>query len=414
MSISQSSRKIAVVASSAALMFASSATKAFDISFTQLDWLNESGGYVALNSEWGQANLTFTSADAGLFFPTLDGGFEGFVSISTQLSGSAANWAVQNLAMAFGNEFELNGRLAESVTFDLGLQRGTDINSLGIMPIEFGVSVTATPTPTAPLISSDPIGVDHLDVLFGGENGGGSGQVAPEEAQNFVGATDGEKTALVGKISGDEKEVPAVAEEINGCAPGAVARSLKYLELHNPRLDHVPGTVQEIYDILKDADHMMTGLGEDGGGTATPKIKSGKDTFVRDNKLRIATEQTTDVEKAKKVLNAKGDVEIGIRFRDEDGNTYGHRAFVSEIIDLTDALGNSTGFQVKYLDDKQGDSVAENLSHWVAFNDNGTGRSANVKELINFQVETVPDDSQMLLLLGIGLGALAFFRRQTI
>ncbi|MBN1380150.1 MAG: hypothetical protein JXA41_00580 [Deltaproteobacteria bacterium] len=57
-------------------------------------------------------------------------------------------------------------------------------------------------------------------------------------------------------------------------APGAVARSLKYMAAQNNFT--VPGTVQEVYDILKDAEHMDTSLGKDGSGTKTFKLRKEK------------------------------------------------------------------------------------------------------------------------------------------
>jgi hypothetical protein len=179
----------------------------------------------------------------------------------------------------------------------------------------------------------------------------------------------------------------------------------------------VPGTVQDVYDVLKDADHMKTKLGAGAPGTLTSMIKTGKDNYVTEKDLNINTKQTKDVEEAKKTLKNKGDVEIGIKFKGKDkesGNDvyWGHRAFVTEIIDLTDEQGNPTGYKVKYIDDgEQGDGVANNAPHELTFNSDGTGRASNVVRLINFQVETVPEPGTLALLF-VGLISIAFSARK--
>ncbi|MBN1381415.1 MAG: PEP-CTERM sorting domain-containing protein [Deltaproteobacteria bacterium] len=77
------------------------------------------------------------------------------------------------------------------------------------------------------------------------------------------------------------------------------------------------------------------------------------------------------------------------------------------MIDLTDDLGNPSGYTVKYIDDgKQGDNIANNTPHTITFNDDGTGRTSNVVGLINFQVESVPEPGTLALLL-IGLISMA-------
>jgi hypothetical protein len=99
-----------------------------EISFNQIDWLNESGGYTAQNSEWGMANIQLTNSDVDLFSYTPGVGYQGFVNLSTQLSTQLfedPNWAVQNLPITFTNRSELSGRLSESMTFDLGISRGS-------------------------------------------------------------------------------------------------------------------------------------------------------------------------------------------------------------------------------------------------------------------------------------------------
>lgn len=392
------------------------------ISFNQLDWLNETGGYTAQDSDWGAANIQLSSADAGLFNPAPGGGYEGFLNVSTQvdLPGASQNWAVQNLPISFTSPSDLDGRLAESATFNLGILSGAyNLESLGAGILKFGFSISSTPAPSMPVLSSTA-GVQTQQVLFGGEAdpGGGysgsSGQAIPGPAQNFVGALGGEKIDLVGKIFGKESDILAVNEEINGCAPGSVARSLKYMAAQTGIV--VPGTVQDVYDILKDANHMNTSLGANGSGTDTPMIKTGKDKYVAEKGLDVKTRQVTDVEEAKKTLKQKGDVEIGIRFKGKDANGndifWGHRAFVTEITDLVNAAGNATGYTVKYLDDGvQGDGIASNTPHTITFNANGTGRTANVDRLINFQVEVVPEPGSLALLLA-GLVPVAFSARR--
>lgn len=415
------SRHFAKTLIAASLLAVSPCSWGISFSFNQLDWLDGTGGYTAQNSEWGVANIQLSSADASLFTYVPGVGYQGFINVSTQVSGSALNWAVQNLPIAFGAPSDLDGRLPESANFNLGISRGSiNLESLGSSALGFGFAVSAIPVASMPVLSGPTVAVLTAQALFGGEEdpsgsySGYSGEAAPATAANSVGALPGEKQALVGKIFGKETDIPAVDEEKNGCAPGGVARSLKYMAAQNGLT--LPDTVQQVYDILKDKDHMKTSLGADGSGTATAMIKTGKDKYVGEKKLDIKTRQTMDVEAAKKALNIKGDVEIGIRFKGKDkaGNDvfWGHRAFVTEIIDLTDALGNPTGYTVKYLDDGvQGDGKASNTPHTITFNADGTGRSAGVAGLINFQVEIVPEPGT-LALLACGMLSLVVARRR--
>ncbi len=206
------------------------------VSFNQLDWLNETGGFTAQSSEWGVANIQLSSADAALFTFVPGVGYQAFINVSTELQipGSSQNWAVQNLPIAFGAPSDLNGRLPEGATFDLGIARGSlNLQSLGSSAIRYGLSVSATTATSMPVLAGPALGVLTAEALFGGEAdltdsySGSSGKAIPLPAQNFIGALAGEKQSLVGKIFGKESDIPSVDEEKNGCAPGSVARSLR-------------------------------------------------------------------------------------------------------------------------------------------------------------------------------------------
>jgi hypothetical protein len=374
--------------------------------FFQVDWMADPaagiGPYVSQDSDWGRVEITLNSTtDHGLFVPMVleDGtnGWGGFINIVTDAAGTGVDdWEIYNLPIFYEDPLELDGRLPQGVLFDLGVAPGVDI-----MNLNYGFTVDPTPlltTGPVPIPSSIPAAVNTFEVLTGGdqlrlfgslvESGG---QSAPQPAQDFPGAESGEVIASRASIAVPETSVAGVNEDNNGCAPGSVARSIKYMADANSNVT-VTDDANTVYGELK------TAMGTTNKGTATSKILSGKDKYVSDNGLPIVSTQTDSFKEAMETLKNKGDVEIGMNWgTGADGKSKGaHRAFVSEIQELKDADGNTTGYVVKTVDDaEQGDGKATNKTHTAKFDANGKlvqydGKgTANGAQLINFQTENV-------------------------
>lgn len=377
------------------LLGAALPSEAVELDFYQLSWLDDSGGYVSQYSDWGRVEISFTSTDAGVFHPMTVGGVDGwggFLNVMTDSSG-APDWNVGNLPIFFTSDSELDSRLPQGVLFDLGVAPGTPITTLNYV-----LTVDPTPLAAMPGGALQPSPVSDYEILVGGDNLWlrdtfieGGGKTAPQPAKNSKSAEAGEKIGSVAKISVAEKSVATVNEDTNGCAPGAVARSIKYMSDAHSHVN-VTDDAQKVYGDLR------TTMGTTAGGTATSKILSGKNKYVADNKLPITSTQTTNFKKAMETLKNKGDVEMGVHWgKKADGTSLGaHRAFVSEIQEIQDAAGNTTGYVVKIIDDpKQGDGTAANGVTTLRFDAagnlvqmDGKGTATGAK-LINFQTEDV-------------------------
>src|SRR5437870_5935309 len=103
--------------------------------FSQVDWLNQTGGFQAQNSEWGLVDLTLTNSEFAQLTP-FSGGFYGFLNVVTN-TGTGVNWAVQNKIIIVANPTELTSRGTEEIPFNLGTARGQHVSGL-----QYGVSIT--------------------------------------------------------------------------------------------------------------------------------------------------------------------------------------------------------------------------------------------------------------------------------
>ena len=397
-----------------AVVFAIGAVPANAIvmNFYQLDWLDDSGvpgSYIAQDSDWGRVEIGLSSADDYLFHPmTLPGedfydpsddivGRGGYINIVTNSSGSGDAWDIYNLPIFYEDPAELDGRLPQGALFDLGITSG----AVDVTGLNYGYTITPTPLSTTgsiPIGSSISAPVVPYEILVGGDNlyfcgelMECGGKTTPPKAKDLKAVESNEQVSDRASIAIAEKDVAAVNEDKNGCAPGSVARSIKYMADANSNVT-VSANANTVYGDLK------TAMGTTASGTKTSNILSGKNTYVKNNNLPIISTQTNSFKKAIKTLKDKGDVEIGIRWGSKDGKSLGaHRAFVSEVQEITDAAGNVTGYVVKTIDDpKQGDGTAANKTHTARFDANGkliqydgaapTGTGAG---LINFQTENV-------------------------
>ena len=366
------------------------------LDFMQTDWMDASGGYISQDSDWGRVEITLGSADAGAFFPMTAGGVTGqggFINIVTYVGGGGAAWNIQNLPIFFENPAELDGRLPQGVAFDLGTALGVDVANL-----DYYWEIVSTPSPAMPGGAKTNTSVSVFEILNGGDAiwlagtlTEGAGPATPVPAENFNGANAGEKIGAVSKISVAEKNLHKVNEDGNGCAPGSVARSVKYMSDTHSNVN-VPDSAQTVYGQLR------TAMGTTAKGTGTSKILSGKNAYVAANNLPIVSTQTNSFKKAMDTLKNGGDVEAGVAWgQDANGKSLGaHRAMVTEVQEITDAGGATTGYVVKIVDDPtQGDGKAENKTHTLKFDKDGKlighdGKGAATgARLINFQTEDV-------------------------
>lgn len=369
------------------------------LSFEQVSWLDTSGGYVSQYSDWGQVLVSLNSADDGMFYDMtlLDGtvGRGGYVNIVTDAGGSQS-WEVANLPIFYQAPAELDGRLPQEVKFDLGVTSGGQVTALN-----YHYTIDQFPLAAMPGTGTGgSASVVEFSQFMAGDNlwmgstfieGAGGG--TPQPAEDFGGAGAGEALGWQTGIAVPQNSVPAIDEDGNGCAPGAVARSIQYMDSAHDNVnlpDYV--TPQATYDLLYIA------MDTKPNGTSTADILTGKDAFVDVLGLPIVSTQTTNFFTAMQTLANKGDVELGVNWgTGANGKSQGaHRTFVSGIQEIVDGSGNTTGFVVTTIDDPtQGDGNAENRQHTMKFDANGKlvqcdghGVAADAG-IINFQIENV-------------------------
>jgi hypothetical protein len=395
--------------------------QAATMSFNQVDWLADTGGYTMQYSDWGVASLQLDSEDAGLFSVS-GSGLVGYLNLVTTVpQGNNQVWSIQNMGLYFDNATQLHGRLPESISFDLGITPG----SARVTGLDYHWTINPVPLSTMPGGTMEASAVSSTEWLFGGESGtvggvsfsGGTGQAAPPKASSYVGVPAGGSIASSGSIKIAENQIYRVDEDGAGCAPGAAARSLNYLSRTDSRIA-LPGiTIQDIYgelvdDMGTDISWSFWPFSHSGTGTSEEGFLSGKDAFAARHNLPLETEPTTDWQNVIDSLNSGADVEIGVSWgKNGDGKSLGgHCAFVSQVQKILDRDGNVTGYSVKIMDDpKQGDGNPANASHWLDFDKDGNLLQAGTGAKLNsFRVETViPEPSTLSLLV---LGALTLIR----
>jgi len=345
------------------------AVAAARVGFTQLNWLADNGTVLVPFSRVGVAEFSFSPADDQLL--ERNGG--GYINLVTD-TGSGPRWSVENLYLSYPD----TGYMLAShptVQFDLGVGNGARLDL-----IFSSLAVTADPLASPPRHGGEHALVSHEDYLVGGMNGGGSGQ---EATYNTIGPFVGCRVpdcarplfvALTPVPPTDAFE--PISEDPMGCAPAAVARSLKSMFGGNELKDV---TAQQVYKDLYQA--MGTTLTD---GTTTDNARRGKQTYVHSKKLPLVTHQYTfknGTRFAPDALKASGDVELRIDF----GQGKGHFATVTSITPQKDG-----GFQIKYVDDpNQKDGKAENQEHTIYTDKDGNITSPKGSATVaGFLVET--------------------------
>lgn len=376
--------------------------------FNQISWLDNNGGYTSQNSDWGQAVFQFSSADAGMFSTNTDGLY-GYLNVVTTVAGGGTNnWAVQNSLLCFENASRIDDSFAAAYAFDLGIAPGTSVSSL-----DYYYTLSSAPLGSAPAGTAGGTSVIPEEWLFGGldstddpldpdQFSGNTGQAEPPDAQNYVGAAVGSAAGGAGQVPGNTGDVPAIDEDKNGCAPGACARSLKYLQ--NKGGPTIPGSAQDLYNKLKGPDYLNTSIGKDGTGTKISQIYIGKTKFAIKEKVPVDTKKTKDPDELVKKLKKGADVEIGVYWgKNAKGESMGgHCAMVTDATVSRDGNGNVTGYEVSIVDDgKQGDGNASNTPHKLSFDKDGNlkGYGTGAK-LYWFWVETPVAEPSSLGLMG--------------
>ena len=388
---------------------------AYDVTFNQIDWLDNSGGYTLEMSDWGQAKFEFSSADAGMFYSYADGVY-GYLNVVTSVSGGGTNnWAVQNSLLCFENADRISDAFAHAYSFDLGITPGTSVTS-----IDYYFTIESAAFSIAPPGTAITNSVSAEEWLFGGLEGddpepfsGNTGQAAPPAAQNYAGAPAGSVPGESGQTAGNASNIPPINEDENGCAPGACARSLKYLE--NTTGIEVPGSAQDVYDTLNGPDYLDTSVGPAGTGTKVWRVYYGKTLYAFDNDVPVNTRTTKDPLEILEGIGNGADVEIGVYWgKNAAGKSMGgHCAMVTAATVSRDADGNVTGYEVSIVDDaKQGDGNASNDPHKLSFDKDGNlkGYGTGAK-LISFWIEKpIPEPAGLSVL---GLLLLSARRRRT-
>ena len=390
--------------------------RAVDVSFDQIDWGDGSAGFIDQNSQWGQANIGFSSADVGLLTPDGSGGYFGWVNVVTSVSGgSNNNWAVENMPVTFNSLGDLDSHLSLAVNFDLGQTDGTDISSLN-----YSLTISGTPLasqPGGPLtsaaVASDTV-VEGTEANSSSEGGLGFLRAA----QDFIGVVVNVVTNISlssGQISGGQTNIARINEDDNGCAPAAAARSIKYLGSMYPSLN-ITQTAQQVYGAL--VTSMNTSIGTNGNGTLPANFVAGKNQYFTTNNLAIGpTAVTNSFGAAMLALRNTNDVEMGLFWGYTDAartnSLGGHCTFVAGVTEIR--LTNSViGYIVTCIDDPiQGDNIASNTAYNLVFDASGNLLNQGVGAQLNsLRIETVVPEPSTLGLAAFGMAVLMFVRRR--
>jgi len=393
-----------------------------DVIFCQLSWLDDFGGYNTQFSDWGQMGLMLNDSVLPYLYPGEGGGLYGWLNVQTFVDEYPWNWSIRNYPIFVPAGANLSDDLRSNLRFSLGTIDGFP-GFPGEVASSISYSYTITPQPIPlPQFGATVYGrpVVQYDVAWGGgadELTGSLGGTTTYGLWMIPAFPWGDPAFDVRilcpphSITVKETDIPAVSEETNGCAPGSVARSLKYLQQQFPSLGLTDGA-QDIYDDLRDAMESSVGAGSYGTYLTRPNptgqrgLIPGKTDYLiaRGIGNKIETTTTTDFETAGECLDDGADIELFVFWgTDGGGQSMGaHFAFISSIQAVKDGNGNVLCWFVDYIDDpKQGDGTAANEKHTLKFNADGTldghGTGAGVLTfIIEKKVDEVMDCARVL------------------
>jgi hypothetical protein len=323
------------------------------IQFTQLNWVADDHTVRVPYSRVGVATLSFDSATASQLASQGE-----FFNLSAVVNGTV-RWSVRNLYLHY-RDANRALRSHPGVQFAISSTAGTPVSS-----IQYSYSLAPSAvTKIAPPASMAP--VLHSNYHVGGLRGGGSGQAStPDTIGDWLGPAGPVTEVHSGETWVGTDDLPAVSEDDEGCAPGSVARSIRYMAdnwgVKGP-------TAQQIYGDLY--DDMGTGP----NGTDDDDIVDGKAAYVNATGLPIDTGSyfwgNVDLDDLADNLDAGGDVEILIAWNPSGG----HAAMVTSIVRLSDGT-----YEITYIDDgTQGDGVPTNAEHTIYVDANGNFAGGSV------------------------------------
>ncbi|HEX3552120.1 MAG TPA: hypothetical protein VIA62_02700 [Thermoanaerobaculia bacterium] len=371
-------------------------TSGVTINFTQFDWLNDDGSLAGPYTQVGVAELSFDSSAAG----QLVGPTGAFVNLYTSQDGVSYERSIENLFLQFDTSQDLLDA-HPTVILPVGTQDGVPAGTLCYqvavttdpLPAESpGPTPTPSPTPQpspSPIPQPSPtpgtakladasaahfavtgaqqgaplpgpatcnVPVTSAPYLVGGYNGGGSGAFGqpPRPPRWQPGWAPGPGVARPALLGAAQGPFPTVNEDNMGCAPGGVARSIRYML--NRRGLGGP-TAQNIYAGLYAA------MGTGAGGTTGPNMFNGKAAWARANGYRINTQfPVNTLPPVLNALNNRGDVELNITWQGG-----GHVAMVTRIDQLPGGL-----LQITYVDGLpqtgRGGAPRPNATHVIVIN----------------------------------------------
>jgi hypothetical protein len=363
------------------------------ITVTQLNWENDQGSVSIPYSKVGVATISFDSYGASL----VSSSNGQFFNLEAVVSGQT-RWSVQNLYLRYNSTAQA---LAShpSVQFLITNTPGTPVSQLQItyglsssmqvgivkMPV-IGITGTPAAPKTTKTAKATPLGVGVVgapvvvpvtatNYHVGGLNGGGSGLTTyPTTVSDWTGPANPVTSIGYGETSVGMAGLPVVAEDVNGCAPGSVARSIQYMA--NNAGWTTPG-VQNIYNSL------YWYMGTTGSGTDDDDIVDGKNAYNAANELPITTASywwnNANLGGLAGLLDDDGDVEILISWT----NGGGHAAMVTSITLLSDGT-----YVITYIDDPdQGNNSTSNEEHVIYVDANGNFAGGSVIGFIAEQVK---------------------------
>jgi len=378
------------------------------VAFSQVDWRDDAGGFNAFQSEWGLAHVQLTPADLASF-TAVPGGYLTYINITTTVPTAAPDsWSVQNRPVfirstspeAFSPTYDLH--------FDLGITRG----SSRVANLDYRFALSPAPmllapasAPAASSVGVQPFLFGGLDLSGSGGGTGGTGGAAPPAPPQFPPINPGGTQEKYGAVS-DRTKIPAVNEPRNHCAPGALTRSIEYLD-----------NTSDNFDLPDSTDFVLAGLSTSlgttfSGGTKNSDILPGKASYASSKGIPVTTTVTNDISKVIDALNNGADVEALISWGSTAAGKKlgGHMAMVAELLGGFDANGQLQNYYMRTVDDpNQADGVAQNSyrDYEVNFNNNIAGYFIGTK-VDGFVIEYVPEPTLLSAVLPVAL----FMRRQ--
>lgn len=301
------------------------------ISALQYSWPDFAGGYVQRFSQHGAIRITLPEP-----LPGQVGWFNAVFGDS--------GWAVRNFPV---HEINMQGSL-RSVIIPVPLPTEPGV------PIEQG-TVVFTYSP-APRETAPPPGSLAQDVLIH-EHTISPGQVGPIEVAlpidpGPIGPFINPFIPILWEVTG-RRDVPGVDEDTEHCAPGSAARSFAWLDsTYCLDLPADCDEAQEIYDMLRDMDHMDTD--PVAGTESVDKMVEGIQQLIEDkglgDDLTVEYDSDSSGDTVFEALDAGCDVMGIIYWRDADGNIRGGHA-----ITVVGATRCGENVVIDYRDDVHGD-----------------------------------------------------------